>query len=190
MIGYEAHDVRLSLNVLSNDGFWLTNGLVVCRTGENLGLPRASLLDGNGIVWYDTGQSHIITNTTYRNCGFRSNNFSQYDSLGGCDGNNVNGCDSDSAVFSTLTEKDEFIPEIMQATKGIKFENCGRRLRVTSTRDSASGRSQSWIDADGSISRLGVPTLIGSGLDSVKGWWSVDAEGTKLKRARENILLM
>jgi hypothetical protein len=178
LVGYEAHDTRLSLNVLSNDGFWLSNGLVVCRTGENLGLPKPSLLDANGIVWYDTGQSHIISNTTFRNCGFRHSNFSQYDASGGCDGNSVSGCDSDSSVFSSLTMSDEFIPEIMQATKGIKYENCGRRLRVTSTRDSASNRAQSWIDSDGSTSNRSSPTLIVSGLDSVKDWWGVDGDGT------------
>jgi hypothetical protein len=105
------------MNTLSNEGFWLSNALVVCRTGENLGLNKSSYLDANGIVWYDTGQSHIVTNVTFRNCGTKSSNYSQYDPVGGCDSNDSNGCTIDSSVFASLTFSNEFIPEIMQATK-------------------------------------------------------------------------
>jgi hypothetical protein len=180
MVGYEAHDVSLSLNVLTPDGFWLHNSLVVCRTGENLGLRNASLMAGNGIVWYDTGQSHILSNVTFRNCGFRSNEFLQYDTspTRGCGLNSTNGCHSTSAVFSSLTNSNQFVPEIMQASSGIEYENCGRRFRFTHSNDTCSARLQNWIDEDGSVAGTGVPTLIGSGLSSVKDWWMVDDDGT------------
>ena len=179
MVGYEAHDVRLSLNSISSDGFWLDNSLIVCRTGENLGIRNASFLEANGIVWYDTGQSHILSNVTFRNCGYRSDAFLQYDTspTRGCDANNINGCDNDSAVFSSLTQSNQFVPEIMQASVGIKYENCGRRLRFTTNIETASGRSQNWIDTDGSVSGTGVPTLIGSGINSIRDWWTVDDDG-------------
>ena len=179
MVGYEAHDVRLSLNALSSDGFFLDNALVVCRTGANLGLKNANYLEANGIVWYDTGQSHILSNVTFRNCGFRSDAFLQYDTSPsrGCDSNVIDGCKNESSVFSSLTHSNEFTPEIMQATVGVRYENCGRRLRLTNILDTSSGRAQNWIDVDGSVSGLGVPTFIGSGLDSVNDWWMVDDEG-------------
>ena len=67
------------------------------------------------------------------------------------------------------------VPEVMQATKNLTFIDCGRRFRYTvSVNDTVSGRSQSWLDIDGSASGLNVPTLIGSGLDSVKDWWGVE----------------
>jgi hypothetical protein len=47
----------------------MNNALVVCRTGESLGFTKANQLEGNGFVWYDTGQSHILTDVTFQNCG-------------------------------------------------------------------------------------------------------------------------
>lgn len=38
-----------------------------------------SLLKGDGFFWYDTGQEHIITRATFRNCGYRSEQYNQYD---------------------------------------------------------------------------------------------------------------
>jgi hypothetical protein len=181
VIGYEAHDNGLAIEALS-EGFWLDNVLVVCRTGESLGFRKANELSGNGFVWYDTNQEHIITRGTYRNCGYRSDLYNQYDTstTRGCGDDPTNGCRSDSSVFGFLTHSDQFTPEVMQATKNITFQNCGRRFRFSNEQlDSVSGRAQNWLDSDGSVSGLGVPTLIGSGLWSVKNWWGVDSNGTK-----------
>jgi hypothetical protein len=88
------------------------------------------------------------------------------------------GCRDDSSVFGFLTHSDEFTPEIMQATSNIRFNNCGRRFKFSNDQlDSVSGRAQNWVDVDGTVSGFGVPTLIGSGLYSVKDWWGVDNEG-------------
>jgi hypothetical protein len=161
---------------------WLDNALVVCRSGESLGFRKANKLSANGFVWYDTGQSHIMSRTTFRNCGYRSDKYNQYDTslLRGCGDEPEYGCSSSSSVFGFLTHSDEFTPEVMQATKDIKFENCGRRFRFSNEAlDSVSGRGQNWWDSDGTVSGLGKPTLIGSGLWSVRNWWGVDANGTK-----------
>jgi hypothetical protein len=177
---FEAHDSRLAIEALSS-GFWLNKALVVCRTGEMLGFKSAHRLEGSGFVWYDTGQSHILTGVTFQNCGYRSNNFSQYDNSTsrGC-GNDVQmGCRDSSSTFGFLTHSDQFTPEVMQATSGIKFINCGRRFKFSNNQlDSVSGRGQNWLDMDGSASGLGVPTLMGSGLFSAKDWWGVDDDGT------------
>ena len=181
MVGYEAHDVGLVVQALST-GFFLDKFLGVCRTGANLGLPskNAQVMDAYGIVWYDTNQKHIVTNGVFRNCGYRSNDFTQYDNspTRGCGDDTSTGCNSKSTVFGFITGKDQFTPEIMQATRNIKFDNCGRRFRYTESQvEAVSGRHQNWIDADGSISGNGEETLVVSGLPSVKSWWEVDDEG-------------
>ena len=152
--------------------------LVVCRTGESLYLPfqRADWMRGSGFVWYDTGQEHIITDSTFRNCGFRSDEFNQYDTspTRGCDGNPYNGCDDDSSTFGFLTHSDQFNPEIMQGTRNITLDNVGRRFRFTVTRaETVSGLSQNWFDVDGSVTGTGVPTFMVSGFKSAGRWWLV-----------------
>ena len=68
-------------------------------------------------------------------------------------------------MFGFVTHSDQMVPEVMQATKGLKFTDCGRRFRFTvDGEDTVAGRCQNWLDVDGSASGLNVPTLIGSGL--------------------------
>lgn len=70
----------------------------------------------------------------------------------------------------------------MQGTNGITFENCGRRFYLRDFRgdtlpDTVSGRGQNWIDVDGSVSGLGEPTIIVSGLPSAASWLDIDDDG-------------
>jgi len=184
VVGFEAHDVSLGLEALAS-GFWISDMLVVCRTGENWSMPsnaHASNIPGNGFIWYDTGQDHIITDAIFRNCGQRDG-YSEYDqsTTRGCGNSSDNGCKSESAVFGFLTHSDQFTPELMQATRNISFEDCGRRFRLIDFRtdnavSTVSGRNQNWLDLDGSVSGLEEPTIIGSGLAAAGLWWKVDAE--------------
>ncbi|GKZ00869.1 hypothetical protein MPSEU_001038600 [Mayamaea pseudoterrestris] len=179
--GFEAHDQRLAIEALSK-GFWLDNFYAACRTGQDLGIPSpgsAGNLEGSGFNWYDTTQSHIISNAVFENCGYRSTDYDQYDtsSTRGCgDSSDIaKGCSDTSTTFGFVTHSDSNIPEVMQATKGLTFTDCGRRFRYTvNDHDTVSGRCQNWIDVDGSASGLNEPAFIASGLDSVKDWWGVD----------------
>ena len=178
VVKYETHDVGLALEALVA-GFWIDQMVAVCRTGELLKLPaqRADYLRADGFFWYDTGQEHIITDSTFRNCGYRSAYYDQYDTspTRGCNGNLFNGCRDKSTVFGFLTHSDEFTPEVMQATKNIIMDDVGRRFLFTVTKVSTlSGVSQNWYDYDGTISGLLEPTLIGSGLEGAGLWWVVD----------------
>jgi hypothetical protein len=181
IIKYESHDSRLSLEAIS-DGFWMDNALVVCRTGEALSMPsnNAYNLEATGFVWYDTSQEHIMTRATFRNCGIRSDEYSQYDDspTRGCDPfDGQKGCRGDSTVFRFPTFSDQFTPQVKQGTKEIYFEHCGRRFGFsTEGHESVSGRGLNWLDNDGSVSGLWEPTIIGSGLESVKNWWRADNE--------------
>lgn len=132
---------------------------------------------------YDTAQEHIITDSVFRNCGFRSDEYDQYNSAPdrGCGDESEadTGCSQYSTTFGFLTHSDEFTPEIMQGTRNITFDNCGRRFRFTTTEvETVSGRGQNWLDVDGSISGFGEATLIGSGVDGAYDWWAVEEAST------------
>lgn len=185
VIKYEAHDVGLALEALES-GFWIDQMLVVCRTGESWQLPSNSYaykMKGDGFFWYDTNQEHIITNSTFRNCGYRSDSYNQYDTspTRGCDNNPNNGCQSGSTTFGFLTHSDQHTPEIMQGTRKINFQNCGRRFKLhnyrgVSSPSTVSGRGQNWLDVDGSITGFNEPSLIGSGLSDAGLWWTIDSD--------------
>jgi hypothetical protein len=70
----------------------------------------------------------------------------------------------------------------MQGTREISFQNCGRRFSLSNwnNADTVSGRTQNWLDADGSASGRGVPTFMVSGYASAAKWWLVDDNGTLL----------
>jgi len=185
--GYECHDCGLALQSLSH-GFWANDMLAVCRTNVPLLLPedaKASQLRADGFRWYDTGQEHIITEATFRQCGYRSDEFDQYNQEPnrGCGDENDIGCRSDSSVWSFVTHSDRNVPEMMQGTRAINFENCGRRFYQRDFRQdksphpsSVSAREQNWYDIDGSITGFGERSVIASGLADAGLWWKIDNE--------------
>ena len=92
----------------------------------------------------------------------------------------MNGCLDTSTTFGFLTHSDEFSPELMQGTRNITFDNCGRRFYFKHPKGDSntnSGRNQNWLDADGSASGLGAPALMVSGIENVSSWWQVDSDG-------------
>ena len=190
IVSFEAHDVGRVANIFGQ--VLLDKALVRCRTGHELRVPctdgswcannpGAILTSGamtNGFFWYDTGQSHIVTNSTFRHCG--------YDPSGatGCnDASKGMHCASSSAVWVFLTHSDEHTPELMQASKGIRYEECGQTFGFTfnsglgnGLNSTTSGRMQSWIDYDGTASGRGVATLMGSRVQDNREWFHLDSE--------------
>lgn len=76
-----------------------------------------------GFQWYDVAQQHIMTNSTFRNCNA---NWPRCSPGSGNVCNNV-------AVFTLLTHSDQFVPEIMQVTSGIQYENVGNLWRFSTS---------------------------------------------------------
>jgi G8 domain len=113
IVGFESHDNGLAIEGLE-PGIWIDNLLAVCRSGTPVALPRdarMNFVNGNGFVWYDTDQEHILTDSTFRRCGYRKG-FDQYDRASdrGC-GDEVDiGCTDSSSAFGFLTHSDEFNP--------------------------------------------------------------------------------
>eukprot|EP00934_Nitzschia_sp_Nitz4_P002884 Nitzschia sp. Nitz4//scaffold35_size145790//102540//106801//NITZ4_003043-RA/size145790-augustus-gene-0.122-mRNA-1//1//CDS//3329549163//2874//frame0 len=178
VVNYESHDIGLSLEGLEW-GFWIDKMYVTCRTGETMALPvqRADYVRGNGLVWYDTAQDHVMTDSVFKNCGYRSDQYNQYDTseTRGCGTSPYNGCSAISSTFGLLSHSDEFNPEVMQGTRNITFVEAGRRFKFSNYDfQTVSGRLQNWIDIDGSVSGLGEYTFIVSGWESTGNWWYVE----------------
>jgi hypothetical protein len=114
-----------------------------------------------GFQWYDVGQSHIVTNATFRSC---TNLWPER--TGSC-----NSCHP----WTLLTHSDQFVPEVMQATRNIRYENCNMTnlWRFESrTANTVSGRLANWIDQDGSVSgRSDGPLIMGS--TWANDWWNL-----------------
>jgi len=184
ILGYETHDVGLPVMVFENR-FWVDNMLAVCRSGEEWVMPTgasAAHVQGDGFRWYDTNQHNIISNSIFRNCGLRSEDFTQYDTspLRGCDSlNREHGCSVESSVFTFVTHSDELRPGIIQATKNVTLQNCGRRYRrvdFSSNKTPEASGLQHLLDADSRITEANVPSVISSGGEGAGMWCDVDDE--------------
>lgn len=102
--GFEAHDVGTLMEFFEN-GFWMNRILLVCRSGEALALPdgfNTGKWSSFGLLLPFYGQKWILSNSIFRNCGFRSDEYDQYDNspTRGCvnDGSST-GCSDESSVF-------------------------------------------------------------------------------------------
>ena len=138
-------------------------------------------------------QAHILTNITFRHCGVSAEGGAEGSPNiprgRGCgDGNS--GCLPSSSVWSLLCFSDLHVPEFMQATAGVRYEDCGRIFRClngfkargtweslgTGMNSSQSERAASWLDTDGSATGSGVPTIIGSAAADAGDWWKLDED--------------
>ena len=74
--------------------------------------------------------------------------------------------------------KDNMLPEIVQATKNITFDNCGRRFGARGG-EMQTGQAilENWLDIDGSAGGLGEYTYMVSGMARTRAWWNADEEG-------------
>ena len=182
---FEAHDVELGIAMLAQRGH-MAHALLQCRTGAALSSSVDPSIDvsagflANGFEWYDTGQAHILTNVTFRRCGASTASGT------GC-GDGTSGCDEQSTVWSLLGHSDEHLPEFMQATAAISYEQCGRVFRIKNfitdggrSKDNGmlstqAERAACWLDADGSaIGYDGFPSLLGAAVKETGEWWRLD----------------
>eukprot|EP00158_Paraphelidium_tribonemae_P000239 Partr_v1_DN20319_c1_g2_i1_m58151 putative polycystic kidney and hepatic disease 1 (autosomal len=164
--GLEAHDIMRAGTVFGTVG--IDNMLVDCRTQNMPSAPGTKSFErafyNNGYTafqFYDVGQSHILNNVTMRNCSDLS---------------------PTARSWQMLTHSDQFVPDMMQATQRISYENMAAanntaaskyRIGVTvnGTPPSVSLRLQNWLD-DGSVTGRGRPTILGSWRSNK--WWQID----------------
>lgn len=151
--------------------------------------------------WYDTGQSHVVTNVTVRNLDPLL-----MDALMGGGPTGVGGsgalqsgsgshggsgcywhCEWSSCVWKFISFSDYFVPQFQQAVGGITYENvdvsrifCFDTEMNSLNQSTVSGRSQSLLDIDGTStsglpggsSRASKPTIAGS--TYANDWWYLD----------------
>jgi hypothetical protein len=164
LINFEVHDCALSTNVFGE--VWIDNMLVECRSnhvptylsGCNIShLPEWHYWDCNprdnawwrafgGFQFYDTAQSHLVTNTKFKNC-------QSVDEVHCYSGT------CDISIFTYLTHSDQFTPGLMQMTNNIQYENVDVNHILEPSTDeftkiTVSGRASNWIDGDGSVTGL------------------------------------
>lgn len=198
IIRFELHDVSLAMNVFGK--VWIDNLLMECRTTKH----RTTWLNGclsataepkapawgkcnvrdytfyntlGGFQWYDVGQQHILTNSIFRNCRQDWNRCIYGPSTGLC---------SNGAVFTSLTHSDQFVPDQMQVTNNLSYQNTSDLWRFSTkltdaTGVTVSGRLQNWYDVDGSASKLGVRAMIGSAW--ANDWWKYNSNCSILHQA-------
>lgn len=164
-----------------------------CRSEYSMTLPYANDCDYTNNAWecdakdyafsrqyygfqfYDVFQSHIIDTIKFRNCKNSPHSGQTCIRSGACE----------AAPWILLSHSDEFVPEIMQATKNVSYENIDfdNLIHFSTEKDDAggitvSGRLQNWLDVDGSV-LTGTPTvkntIIGSDW-SGNAWWNFHAD--------------
>ncbi|KAJ3325116.1 Fibrocystin-L [Boothiomyces sp. JEL0866] len=183
LIRYEAHDCGKAANMFGQ--VWVNQMLAICRTrnvlpmyndcptGKNqwwncAGRDTSYWSEYTGFEWYDVGQTHILTNTTFRNCTTNWN---------GCiPQTGMNGTQSClGTAWTFLTHSDQFVPEQMQATANINYQLCDPaklwRFRQTA-HVTVSGRLQNWKDTDGTASIKSGPQKMGSAW--ANKWWMLN----------------
>jgi len=126
-----------------------------------------------GFQFYDTGQSHLVTNSTFQNCQVGARTCADYPGTG-CTGTPPS---VSAKIWTYLTHSDQFTPGLMQQTKNIKYSNVDKNsIMVSSTSEkyvSVSGKAACWFDADGTI----VPDLqfqgkrVNIGSNWTGDWW-------------------
>jgi hypothetical protein len=165
-LGLGVHDVRLGGNVLGVHQ--ISHGVITCRTGDPLLLPCAGCETDPakagaalraedavlGFKWYDIGMQHILTNVTFRRCGKPT------PSTAGAGCGDL--CPARSSTWAFNAGSDYFTPHFLQATRDIRYQDCGRVFSagyITVTRNGLSSpqawRYSNWLDVDGS--RAGPP---------------------------------
>jgi len=185
IVRFELHDVQISTNVFGQ--VWIDNMLVNCRsknvptklngcnyTGTNTNACNSrdrTYFEGfTGFQFYDTGQSHMITNSRFTNCqSVQTTDTCIYS--GKCS----------MRIFQYLTHSDQFTPGLMQMTRNITYSNVDKNfLMVPSTKAESkitvSGRAANWLDEDGSVNGIfpNERTQIGSNWTGAD-WWRYNA---------------
>lgn len=84
----------------------------------------------NGFQWYDVNQQHILTNSTFRNCRSDWERCVYTDNTGIC---------RNTAAFTSLTHSDSMVPDLMQGTSGIKYENVSDLWRFSTKKTDSTG---------------------------------------------------
>jgi len=196
-VRFEVHDVGLSTNVFGQ--VWVDQMLVNCRSGHlptylsgcNITGTSHTACNARDTTWwtsaqgfrfYDTGQSHLVSNSIFQNCKPLKPTCASYPGTG-CTGTPPS---FGVKVWTYLTHSDQFTPGLMQQTKNISYVNVDVNSIIATTTNeryvTVSGKAANWIDNDGTI----VPTLtkykgsmVNIGSNWTNDWWKFSSNCTE-----------
>lgn len=141
----------------------VANLTVTCRSPRALrpagtgAWDRAVLARYETWRWYDQDQRHILSDVSFVNCSRRG-----------------------LVTWELITHSSRFLPDLMQGTTRVRYALTPDATRVRPTQNytnaSVAHQLQSWLDADGSASGRGRPTLMGS--TRAASWWRLDGNCT------------
>ncbi|MDQ3230845.1 MAG: hypothetical protein M3Q07_03410, partial [Pseudobdellovibrionaceae bacterium] len=158
---FEAHD-SAKLAVLFGDSF-LHNAVFNGETPNKAGQVKPLSQYTRGFQFYDTASRTILKNVTFKNIK-KSPNTSAFRSRNTC-------------AFYNMTHSDEFSPEFMTVVSGIQYINVDESQKIRhDTQNTLAARNFNFLDADGSATGTGRPTIVGSGDIN---FWKIDSRCVK-----------
>eukprot|EP01132_Coremiostelium_polycephalum_P010213 gene10213-12524_t len=155
-IGIESHDCHRPATLFGQA--WLSNGIINGQSGNPLSKKTSYPYDRQGFQFYDTHVQTVVTKIDFRN--FIHNP----DATGNPE--------QDNRVIISMTHSDIYKPQGISITKEIKYQNVATSQIIGhGTGDTGSARFFNFIDSDGSATKRGKPTLVGSHMN----WWNFDS---------------
>eukprot|EP01060_Flectonema_neradi_P038958 TRINITY_DN835_c0_g1_i10.p1 TRINITY_DN835_c0_g1~~TRINITY_DN835_c0_g1_i10.p1 ORF type:complete len:1217 (+),score=202.47 TRINITY_DN835_c0_g1_i10:36-3653(+) len=176
---FEMHDITRSATLFGEA--WLNNGLVNGYSGN----VEADFENKHhdGFQFPDTTSKSVVTDIIFRNYKtdkcyinvlpgmfqtIKDPSYCEPDPAKGYDGWSVN--DHSEVVWSGVFDSDEFKPQQISATRGIRFEDVEYQNLVSfKIVNTGASRMFNFIDFDGSATLEGFPTIVGSNLP----WWNI-----------------
>ncbi|KAG1661973.1 hypothetical protein FOA52_007145 [Chlamydomonas sp. UWO 241] len=154
---WEAHDCTRGANIFGDAS--LSNVLITGQSANVWSDFPGNLYELDpiaGFRWYDTSVRTVLSNIKFRNFALKSNVEPAFR----------------PSVWYTMPASDEFKPSYISASRGITYENVDFRAFLNNAPiDTGASRYFNWIDWDGSASRRGKATVIGSWPQ----WWQLDS---------------
>eukprot|EP01132_Coremiostelium_polycephalum_P000649 gene649-803_t len=155
VVGLEAHDCHRSATLFGQA--WMNTAIVNGQSGNPL--SKGMMYQRQGFQFYDTYVQTILSNVEFRNYIHNPDPNINYDA-------------DDNRAIITMTHSDVFKPQGISATKNIRYVNVPAAQTLGhNVLDTGSSRQFNLIDTDGSMSRRGTPTIVGSH----ENWWNYNS---------------
>ncbi|EFA80459.1 hypothetical protein PPL_07294 [Heterostelium album PN500] len=160
IVGLESHDCHRPATIFGQA--LLSNAIVNGQSKNPLSMFKTDyLFDRQGFQFYDTHVQTILSNIQFRNYVMipESSNPQR-----------------DNRVLVSMTHSDIFKPQGISATKNFSFSNVADSQIIGhyTAQDTGAARFYNFIDHDGSTTKRGRPTIVGSHIN----WWNFDSTCT------------
>eukprot|EP01132_Coremiostelium_polycephalum_P000408 gene408-516_t len=156
VVGLEAHDCHRPGTIFGQA--LLSNAIVNGQSKNPLSMFKTDyLFDRQGFQFYDTHVQTILSNIEFRNFVKNPERTNPQ---------------RDNRVIVSMTHSDIYKPQGISATKNIRYTNVAdsQIMGHYTVQDTGAARFYNFIDYDGSTTKRGRPTIVGSHIN----WWNFD----------------